>query len=114
MNAVKGGREGRDLGAVELAQAVEELGAGEILLNCIDKDGAGNGFDLELIQAVSDAVNIPVIASSGAGSPQHFAEVFHGTRAAAALAAGIFHRREVSIDQVKAHMAHEGIPTRTG
>ena len=113
-DAVKGGREGRDLGAVELAQAVEELGAGEILLNCIDKDGAGNGFDLELIRAVSDAVNIPVIASSGAGKPEHFAEVFHDSRAAAALAAGIFHRREVSISEVKLHMAEQGIPTRTG
>ncbi|KAK9839005.1 hypothetical protein WJX74_007726 [Apatococcus lobatus] len=111
---VKGGREGRNLGAVELAQAVEELGAGEILLNCIDKDGAGNGFDLELIKEVSDAVNIPVIASSGAGKPEHFAEVFHNSRAAAALAAGIFHRREVSIDDVKLHMAEQGIPTRTG
>jgi glutamine amidotransferase/cyclase len=110
---VKGGREGRDMGAVELAQAVEELGAGEILLNCIDKDGAGSGFDLELVKAVSEAVTIPVIASSGAGNPEHFSEVFKHTGAAAALAAGIFHRSEVQIADVKQHMEQQTIPTRT-
>ena len=73
----------------------------------------GDGFDLELVRAVSDAVTIPVIASSGAGSPEHFKEVFDNTGAAAALAAGIFHRREVSIEEVKAHMSQSGIPTRT-
>ncbi|CAL8471931.1 g11473 [Coccomyxa elongata] len=110
---VKGGREGRDIDAVELAKAVQELGAGEILLNCIDRDGRGDGFDLELVEAVSSAVTIPVIASSGAGAPQHFQEVFESTGAAAALAAGIFHRREVSIEAVKQHMSRSGIPTRT-
>ncbi|CAK0783137.1 Imidazole glycerol phosphate synthase hisHF, chloroplastic [Coccomyxa viridis] len=110
---VKGGREGRDIDAVELARAVEALGAGEILLNCIDKDGQGDGFDLELVRAVSNAVTIPVIASSGAGSPEHFKEVFDNTGAAAALAAGIFHRKEVSIEEVKSHMSSSGIPTRT-
>ncbi|EIE23742.1 glutamine amidotransferase/cyclase [Coccomyxa subellipsoidea C-169] len=110
---VKGGREGRDIDAVELARAVQELGAGEILLNCIDRDGRGDGFDLELVEAVSSAVTIPVIASSGAGSPEHFQEVFEATGAAAALAAGIFHRREVSIEDVKTHMSASGIPTRT-
>ncbi|KAG2427097.1 hypothetical protein HXX76_012608 [Chlamydomonas incerta] len=109
---VKGGREGRDLGAVELARAVEALGAGEILLNCIDNDGAGKGFDLELVDAVSRAVTIPVIASSGAGCPEHFSEVFRATGAAAALAAGIFHRREVGIEDVKKHLAAENIPAR--
>ena len=73
----------------------------------------GDGFDLELVRAVSDAVTIPVIASSGAGSPEHFKEVFDNTGAAAALAAGIFHRKEVSIEQVKDHMSESGIPTRT-
>ncbi len=109
---VKGGREGRDLDAVELAVAVEALGAGEILLNCIDRDGQGTGFDLELVSAVAGAVGIPVIASSGAGSPAHFTEVFEGTPASAALAAGIFHRREVPIEAVKAAMAARGLPTR--
>ncbi|GMH44773.1 hypothetical protein BSKO_12725 [Bryopsis sp. KO-2023] len=109
---VKGGREARELGAVELAKGVEELGAGEILLNCIDKDGTGEGFDLELVNAVSTAVTIPVIASSGAGVPEHFSEVLNKTGAAAALAAGIFHRKEVEISAVKEHMAEGGIPTR--
>lgn len=110
---VKGGREGRDIDAVQLAQAVEALGAGEILLNSIDADGACSGFDLELIQAVSEAVTIPVIASSGAGSPEHFSQVFNNTKASAALAAGIFHRQEVAISDVKSRMAADGLPTRT-
>jgi glutamine amidotransferase/cyclase len=98
---IRGGREGRDLDAVTLAKVCEQLGAGEILLNCIDKDGTNSGFDLELINAVKDAVTIPVIASSGAGSAEHFLEVFTGTKAEAALAAGIFHRKEVPIGVVK-------------
>lgn len=73
----------------------------------------GAGFDLELVRAVSDAVGIPVIASSGAGTPEHFSEVFNSTRAAAALAAGIFHRKEVGIDEVKHHMQASGISVRT-
>ncbi|MFW6179972.1 MAG: HisA/HisF-related TIM barrel protein, partial [Desulfohalobiaceae bacterium] len=101
---VKGGREGRELDAVTLAKACEELGAGEILLNSIDKDGTNSGFDLELVQAVSQAVGIPVIASSGAGSPAHFLQVFSKTDAEAALAAGIFHRREVPIRTVKEYL----------
>jgi len=101
---IKGGREGRDLDAVTLAKACEELGAGEILLNCIDKDGTNSGFDIELINAVKQAVTIPVIASSGAGNAQHFEEVFRRTAAEAALAAGIFHRREVPIDAVKTYL----------
>jgi glutamine amidotransferase/cyclase len=101
---VKGGREGRPVDAVTLARVCERLGAGEILLNCIDRDGTHNGFDLELIQAVKSAVTIPVIASSGAGCVEHFAEVFTGTDADAALAAGIFHRGQVTIDEVKMHL----------
>uniref|UniRef100_A0A453IGY8 Imidazole glycerol phosphate synthase hisHF n=1 Tax=Aegilops tauschii subsp. strangulata TaxID=200361 RepID=A0A453IGY8_AEGTS len=95
---VSGGRDSRPIGAYELAKAVEELGAGEILLNCIDCDGQGGGFDIDLIKMVSDAVTIPVIASSGAGSVEHFSEVFEKTNASAALAAGIFHRKERSVD----------------
>ena len=101
---IKGGREGRDLDAVTLAKTCEQLGAGEILLNCIDKDGTNSGFDLELINAVKGAVSIPVIASSGAGSAQHFYEVFTETAAEAALAAGIFHRNEVPIGEVKGYL----------
>jgi glutamine amidotransferase/cyclase len=101
---IKGGREGRDLDAITLAQVCEKLGAGEILLNCIDRDGTNLGFDLELINAVSEAVSIPVIASSGAGRVEHFHEVFTRTEAESALAAGIFHRREVPIAEVKKHL----------
>ena len=101
---IKGGREGRDLDAVTLAQVCEKLGAGEILLNCIDRDGANSGFDIELINAVKRAVSIPVIASSGAGCAEHFYEVFTQTEAEAALAAGIFHRKEVPIEDVKRYL----------
>jgi glutamine amidotransferase/cyclase len=109
---VKGGREGRDVDAVELARVCETLGAGEILLNSIDRDGTGAGFDLELIAAVREAVSIPVIASSGAGKVEHFTEVFQATDVEAALAAGIFHRREVPISAVKAHLRNSGIEIR--
>jgi glutamine amidotransferase/cyclase len=109
---VRGGREGRDVDVVELVTACEELGAGEILLNCIDKDGTNSGFDLELINMVKGAVSIPVIASSGAGSAAHFSEVFLKTTAEAALAAGIFHRGEVPISEVKSVVASEGIEIR--
>ena len=107
-----GGRKGRELDAVTLARFCEKLGAGEILLNCIDKDGTNSGFDLELIKMVKEAVTIPVIASSGAGKPEHFAEVFAATGAEAALAAGIFHRREVTISAVKDHLRQAGIEVR--
>lgn len=101
---IKGGREGRDLDAITLAQICEKLGAGEILLNCIDRDGTNLGFDIELINAVARAVSIPVIASSGAGCVEHFHEVFTRTGAESALAAGIFHRREVPIAEVKNYL----------
>ena len=86
---IKGGREGRDLDVRQLVTAVEAMGAGEILLNCIDKDGSNSGFDLELINDVKEAIRIPVIASSGAGNPKHFQEVFEETRTDAALGAGM-------------------------
>ncbi len=109
---IKGGREGRDVDAITLAQACEELGAGEILLNCIDRDGTNLGFDIELISAVEKAVSIPVIASSGAGSVEHFLEVFSKTDVEAALAAGIFHRKEVPIGEVKRYLMDKGIEIR--
>lgn len=109
---VRGGREGRDLDAVQLATCCEALGAGEILLNCIDRDGSNSGFDFELINQVKSAVSIPVIASSGAGSAAHFAEVFQETDADAALAAGIFHRREVPIAEVKQTLKERGVEIR--
>lgn len=109
---VKGGREGRDVDAVELAQTCERLGAGEILLNCIDRDGTGLGFDIELVKLIAGAVTIPVIASSGAGRVEHFSEVFQMTDVEAALAAGIFHRREVPLAAVKEHLRQSGIEIR--
>ncbi|KAK1289897.1 hypothetical protein QJS10_CPB18g01982 [Acorus calamus] len=109
---VNGGREGRPIGAYELAKAVEELGAGEILLNCIDADGQGTGFVTDLVNLVADAVTLPIIASSGAGAVVHFSEVFRKTSASAALAAGIFHRKEVPISSVKEHMLREHIEVR--
>ena len=111
---VQGGRITKNLDAVALACACEDLGAGEILLNCIDKDGTNSGFDLELINAVRNAVSIPVIASSGAGCEDHFFQVFENTKAEAALAAGIFHRKEVPIQSVKQYLAKRGIEVRGG
>jgi glutamine amidotransferase/cyclase len=108
---IKGGREARDLDAVTLARVCEKLGAGEILLNCIDRDGTNLGFDLELINAVVAAVTIPVIASSGAGRVEHFYEVFTATEAESALAAGIFHRKEIPIADVKNYLADK-VPVR--
>ena len=109
---MKGGREGRDVDALQLAQTCEKLGAGEILLNCIDKDGTNSGFDIELVKHIRENISIPVIASSGAGKVEHFSEVFEKTDVEAALAAGIFHREEVPIEAVKDHMKDEGIETR--
>lgn len=86
---VRGGRETRDLDVVQLVKACEAMGAGEILLNAIDRDGQNQGYDLELIRMVKDAVEIPVIASSGAGHPRHFEEVFRETGVDAALGAGM-------------------------
>lgn len=110
---VKGGREARDICAVTVSKNCEELGAGEIMLNCIDMDGQCSGYDLDLMNAVSTAVKIPVIASSGAGKPKHFSEVFQETKVEAALAAGMFHRKEVEISEVKNHLTESNIPARS-
>jgi glutamine amidotransferase/cyclase len=108
----QGGRQKRDICAVTVARAVEALGAGEIMLNCIDMDGQCNGYDIPLMKAVTAAVTIPVIASSGAGIALHFSQVFSETAVEAALAAGMFHRKEVEIEAVKDHMRSCGIPAR--
>ncbi|KAF3008086.1 Histidine biosynthesis bifunctional protein hisB [Neopestalotiopsis sp. 37M] len=109
---IKGGRETRDMDVVEVVKAVEAMGTGEILLNCIDKDGTNSGYDLELITQVKDAIKIPVIASSGAGNPAHLEEVFAKTRTDAALGAGMFHRGEYTVKQVKDHLAQKGLEVR--
>ncbi len=110
--SIKGGREFPDVDAVTLAKITEELGAGEILLNSIDRDGTRSGFDIELVRAVSDAVSIPVIASSGAGAMEHFLEVLTLGNADAALAASLFHYGEIPIRTLKEYLASRSIPVR--
>ncbi len=109
---IHGGRTPTGLQAVEWARRVEELGAGEIVLTCMDADGTQDGYDLEITAAVSQAVGIPVVASGGAGSPAHLAEVVTLGRADAALAASIFHFGTYSIRETKEYMAARGIPVR--
>lgn len=109
---VQGGRSVRDIDVVQLAQGVAKLGAGEILLNSVDKDGSKSGFDLRLVDLVRSSVSIPVVASSGAGKKEDFEEVFEQTDVEAALAAGIFHRKEVPIEDVKKHLVDSGIKVR--
>jgi cyclase len=102
---------GRD--AVEWAvEATEGCGAGEVLVTSIDRDGTGAGYELELIRAVSGAVSVPVIASGGAGSPEHFAEALQDGHADAVLAASRFHFEELSIADVKRFLADRGIEVR--
>lgn len=98
--------------AVEWAREAESRGAGEILLTSMDRDGTKSGFDRELTAAVSSAVNIPVIASGGAGGLEHFVDVFTKGRADAALAASIFHFAESSVHELKRHLRAHGIPVR--
>ncbi|WP_101909589.1 imidazole glycerol phosphate synthase subunit HisF [Marasmitruncus massiliensis] len=109
---VNGGRIDMKLDAIEWAKTCEQLGAGEILLTSMDTDGCRNGFDLELTNAVTEAVHIPVIASGGCGSLEHFSEVFEKTGADAALAASLFHFRELTVEQVKDHLTSRRIPVR--
>lgn len=109
---INGGRidTGKDL--LEWVQELEERGAGEILLTSMDADGTKAGYDLEMTKAVCDFVNIPVIASGGAGSVDDFADVFAATGCDAALAASLFHYGELTIDEVKDAMRSRGIPAR--
>lgn len=109
---INGGRidTGKDL--LEWVQELEERGAGEILLTSMDADGTKAGYDLEMTKAVCDLVNIPVIASGGAGSVDDFADVFAATGCDAALAASLFHYGELTIDEVKEAMRAQGIPAR--
>ncbi|PKO14273.1 imidazole glycerol phosphate synthase subunit HisF [candidate division BRC1 bacterium HGW-BRC1-1] len=107
-----GGRTARDLDAVAWAQRMEKLGAGEILLTSMDRDGTRDGYDLELTAAIADAVGIPVIASGGVGNLEHLAEGVLKGHAEAVLAASIFHFGEFSISEAKAHLATRGIAVR--
>ena len=107
-----GGRLDTGIDAVWWAKKVEALGAGEILLTSMDCDGTKAGYDLELTQTVADAVNIPVIASGGAGTLEHFYEAFTKGKADAVLAASLFHYKELEIGQVKNYLAEKGISVR--
>ena len=109
---VVGGREPIGWDAVEWARRGVELGAGEILLTSMDRDGTKDGYDLELTAAVTEAVEVPVIASGGAGTAQHCVEVCLEADAQAVLAASIFHRKEIEISEVKQAMARAGVPVR--
>ena len=107
-----GGRRETGLDAVAWEQKAEQLGAGEILLTSMDGDGTKDGFDLPLTRAVSDAVGIPVIASGGAGAPDHFADAILDGHASAVLAASVFHFGQFSVNDAKSAMAARGIPVR--
>ena len=109
---INGGRIDTGLDAIEWAVEVEKLGCGEILLTSMDADGTKNGFDHELTDAICKKVNIPVIASGGCGKLSHFSDVFLKTGADAALAASLFHYRELTIKQVKEHLKENNIPVR--
>ena len=107
-----GGRIDVGLDAVEWAKNVEKLGAGEILLTSMDCDGTKNGYDLELTRTIAEHVSIPVIASGGAGKIEHFKEALTEGKADAALAASLFHYKELEIRQVKEYLQREGVPVR--
>lgn len=109
---IHGGRTPTGLKAVEWARKVEELGAGEIVLTCMDADGTQDGYDLEITRAVAEAVTIPVVASGGAGSPEHMADAVTLGKADAALVASIFHFGTYTIRETKEFMAERGIPVR--
>jgi len=110
---VKGGRERTGLDAVGWARRAEELGAGEICLNSIDADGTKEGYELTLTARVAEAVGIPVIASGGAGTPQHLLDVLTTGKADAALIASMVHYGEYTIPEIKAHLARNGVRVRT-
>ena len=109
---LNGGRVDTGLDAVEWAKQAVDLGAGEILLTSMDCDGVKNGYDLELTRAVSDSVNVPVIASGGAGAMEHFYDAFTAGHADAVLAASLFHFGEITIPDLKAYLAGRGISLR--
>jgi cyclase len=109
---IAGGRIPTGLDAVEWAREVERRGAGELLLTSMDGDGTTEGYDMELTRAVADAVNIPVIASGGAGRIEHFAQVLTEGRASAALAATLFHYKHLTVEDVKEYLRERGVAVR--
>lgn len=109
---IKGGREATELDTVTWAKKAEALGAGEILLTSMDGDGTKNGFDLRITKQVSESINIPVIASGGAGATDDFIKVFNETKATGALAASIFHFNEINIQELKQQLKTQKIQIR--
>ena len=109
---LNGGRVETELDAIEWAKRGVELGAGEILLTSMNADGTKNGFEIELTKLVSESVNVPVIASGGAGKLEHFTEIFEQGKADAALAASIFHFREIEIPSLKVYLRAQNIEVR--
>ncbi len=109
---VKGGREATELDVIKWARKVEELGAGEILLTSMQHDGTKIGFAVELTNQLTELLNIPVIASGGAGSKEHFSEVFQKTKATGALAASVFHFGEIPIPELKNYLRNQKIDVR--
>lgn len=109
---INGGRVPTGLEAVEWAQKVEELGAGEIVLTCMDADGTQDGYDIEITRAVSEAVTIPVVASGGAGTNEHLYEALTEGKADAVLAASIYHYGKYTIDESKHYLAERDVPVR--
>ena len=107
-----GGRNPTGLDAIDYAREVVSLGAGEILLTSMDRDGTRQGFDIALTRAIADAVSVPVIASGGVGNLDHLVEGIRDGHASAVLAASIFHFGEYSVRQAKDHMARAGLPVR--
>jgi imidazole glycerol-phosphate synthase subunit HisF len=109
---VKGFREHTGLDALEWAKRAEELGVGEIVVNSVDADGTRRGYELELTRLIAENVGVPVVASGGAGEPQHLADVFTRSHADAAIIAGMIHTGEYTIRQIKDYLAAAGIPIR--
>ena len=109
---IKGGRENTGLDVISWSKKVEELGAGEILLTSMDGDGTQNGYDLLLTQTVANAVNIPVIASGGAGSVEDIYDVFSKGKASAALLASLLHDKKLTIDEIKSFLIEKKLPMR--
>ena len=108
----RGFRDFTGMDAVEWAKRAADMGAGEIVVNSVDADGTRAGFQLEITRLIADAVGVPVVASGGAGKPEHFPEVFRETGCDAAIVAGMIHSGEYTIAQIKAEMIAAGIPTR--
>jgi len=108
----KGGSEETDIPAIAFAKQMARLGAGELLVNSLDRDGTKSGFDIELLKTICDIVNIPVIASSGAGNMQDFLDVFQKAKVDAALGASVFHYKEIGLKELKQFLFEHNVPIR--